>query len=325
MTTPSSLKLGSLELRTPFILAPLESVSDAPFRRLCWENGAGFTWTEMIRARGLVRNNRSTIDLIDCHDAEVPTGVQLIVAGERELEEALETIDSLARSSHPFFTNLRAVDLNFGCPSPEIIRIGAGPALLKRRGKLAAIFETLAAWKRRTSLNIGAVGAKIRLGINRMEQDQKVFLPVVDAANDTLDYLVIHARHARQLSTDEPSWSAIAEAKARAKIPIIGNGDVHSRADAERMFSETGCDGILIARGAIHSPWVFRELTGNGPGMPTVDELDHAEVRYFELAGKFGSKPKFLDWHREGFRRLRARTLGLPVRGSGVPQNQHMR
>jgi tRNA-dihydrouridine synthase len=319
-----SLRLGAISLASPFILSPMESVSDAAFRRLCWEQGAGFTWTEMIRARGIVRNNQSTLALIDSHDAAVPTGVQLFVVNEKELALALGRIEALAATTHPHFRNLRAVDLNFGCPSPEVIRVGGGPALLKRRAKLRAIFETLSAWKRRTSLPIGAVGAKIRLGLNRVEMDQKVYLPIIELANDTLDYLVVHARHARQRSRDPPTWSAIGEVKARAQIPVIGNGDVFSREDWERMQRETGADGAMIARGAIRSLWIFRALTGRGRPDPTRDEVDAAEARYEALASRLGSRPKFRQWHREGFRRIRARLAGQPVDGAAMPKNEHM-
>ena len=131
-----SLRLGTLTLASPFILSPMESVSDAAFRRLCWEQGAGFTWTEMIRARGIVRNNKSTLELVDSFDPEVPTGVQLFVVNEEELTAALARIEALADTTYPHFRNVTAVDLNFGCPSPEVIRVGAGPALLKRRAHL---------------------------------------------------------------------------------------------------------------------------------------------------------------------------------------------
>lgn len=318
------LRLGSLELQSPFILSPMESVSDAACRRLCWQQGAGFTWTEMIRARGIVRNNKSTLELIDSLDPEVPTGVQLFVANEKELAEALAKLDALAQTSHPHFRNLTAVDLNFGCPSPEVIRVGAGPALLKRRAKLRAIFEVLAGWKKATALPIGAVGAKIRLGLNRMEQDQKVYLPIVELANELLDYLVVHARHARQQSTEKPTWSAIAEVKARATVPVIGNGDVVTPDDWARLQRETHADGAMIARGAIRSPWVFRALNGKGPGEPSREELDAAEAEYAALADRFGSREKFREWHREGFRRMRARLEGKVPSGAAMPRNEHM-
>ena len=319
------MKLGSLELSSPFLLSPLESVSDAAFRRLCWSLGAGFTWTEMIQARGLVRNNKSTIDLIDSFDADVPTGVQLMVANEKELEAALEKLDTLAATTHPHFKNLRAVDLNFGCPSPEVIKVGAGPALLKRHHKLKAIFSVLRSWKQRTALPIGAVTAKVRLGLNRAEMDQKVVLPIVDLANELLDGLTVHARHAREESTTPAHWEAIAEVTQRATVPVIGNGDVVSVQAAQKLMSETGCDAVMIARGAIRSPWIFRELTGRGPGLPTLAELEAAESEWNRRATELQSKPKYFEWHREGFRRLRARLGGEALAGTGMPANEHMR
>lgn len=314
------LKLGQLELRNPFILAPMESVSDCAYRRVCWDRGASLTWTEMIRAKALARGNKSTAELIDTHDAEVPTGVQLMVANERELAEALKKLEQL-----PHAANISAVDLNFGCPSPEVIRTGAGPALLKRRAKLEVIFETMAAWKKTTSLRIGAVGAKIRLGLNRMEQDRKVYLPIVELANQHLDYLIIHARHARQDSTTPPIWAAIAEARQIATVPIIGNGDIVTADDWSRLQRETSADGALIARGAIKSPWVFRGLNGDGPGLPTTaSELDEAEAQYRDLAARWNTRPKFLEWHTEGFRRMRARLEGKATSGPSMPANEHM-
>lgn len=319
------MRLGALELASAYLLSPLESVSDAAFRRLCWSLGAGFTWTEMIRARGLVRNNKSTIDLIDSFDADVPTGVQLMVANEKELAEALAKLDALAASTHPHFKNLRAVDLNFGCPSPEVIRVGAGPALLKRHHKLRAIFEVLQAWKKTTALPIGAVTAKIRLGLNRAELDQQVFLPIVELANELLDGLTVHARHAREESTTPAHWEAFAEIRRRATVPIIGNGDVVSIEAARRVMEGFGCDGVMIARGAIRSPWIFRELTGRGAGLPTVAELDAAQNEWTRRATELGSKPKYFEWHAEGFRRLRARLSGAAASGPELPSNEHMR
>ena len=325
MTLPTSLRLGALELRSPFLVAPMESVSDAAYRHLVWHRGAGLTWTEMIRARGLVRNNKATIELIDTFEPDVLTGVQLMVANETELLGALQKIETLASSTHLHFQNIRAVDLNFGCPSPEVIRIGAGPALLKRKAKMRTILETFAGWKKTTPLKIGAITAKIRLGINRIEQDAKVYLPLVEIANDTLDGLIVHARHARQESTEAPRWEAIAEIKAKATIPIIGNGDVVSRADAERLHAVSGCDGFMIARGAIRSPWVFRELRGQGSGVGTLAEIDEAERTYDSFAARYGTKDKFRQWHSEGFRRMRARARGEALSGPVMPANEHMR
>jgi tRNA-dihydrouridine synthase len=253
----------------------------------------------------------------------VPTGLQLMVTSEAELQSALDIVEGLAATTHPHFKNLRAVDLNFGCPSPEIIQIGAGPAMLKRRAKLELIFAALHGWKKRTALPIGAVGAKIRLGLHGGEQAAKVFLPVVELANQFLDYITVHARHAREQSKDVPSWSAIRESKQKATIPVIGNGDVFGRTEWEKLFNKSHCDGALIARGAIRSPWIFRALKKAGPQEPGYDELGAAEKRYFEMAQQYGSKEKYVKWHTEGFARIRSRLEGGAVETS-LPKNAHL-
>jgi tRNA-dihydrouridine synthase B len=318
------VKLGALELKNPFILAPLESVSDAAFRRICFELGASLTFTEMIRARGIVRNNKSTLDLIDTVDAEVPTGLQLLVTGETELCACLEKLEQLAATSHPHFKNISVIDLNFGCPSPDVIRVGAGPALLKRVGKLEKIFDVLASFKRRGGLNVKAVGAKIRLGLNAQEKQNEIYLPIVDLANRFLDYLTVHARHARQSSESPADWQSLVAVRARATIPIVGNGDVLSPQDFARFKAISGCEAVLIARGAIASPFLFRALIDAAQSPKPVDsrEVDRLETRYLELARQFKPKEKFMLWHREGFARMRKRLEGISA-SEALPENSN--
>jgi tRNA-dihydrouridine synthase len=276
----------------------------------------------MVRARGLAKRNKATLDLVDTFDSKTLTGIQLLVTKPEELDAALEWLEELAATTHPHLKNLRAIDMNFGCPSPDVVQQGAGPALLKRRARLGAIFSALAAYKKRATLPIASVSAKIRLGLNQREQEHKVYLPVVEMANETLDHLVVHARHAQQRSRDLPTWAAIGEAKAHAKIPVVGNGDVRTRADAERMRRETGCDGFMIARAAIADPFVFRALRGQG-GAATVEEIDDAARHYREVAQRFHTKEKFVAFHAENFARMKAGREG----GGAVviPKNAHMR
>lgn len=324
VTLPTTFQTGGLELASPFVLSPMEGVSDVGFRALCFAQGAGITWTEMIRARGLKGRNKSTLDLVDTFDADTLTGIQLMVTGAQELLDAVNVLEELAATTHPHFKNIAQLDLNFGCPSPDIIRIGAGPALLKRRAKLRSIFEAQASIRKRAPLGIKSVSAKIRLGLHQGEQEHKVYLPVVEMANDTLDHLVIHARHAKQRSRDAPTWSAIGEAKALAKIPIVGNGDVKTRADAERMHAETKCDGFMIARAAIQSPWCFRALLAKGDALPTPDELRAARAAYDDAARKWSTKEKFRAFHAENFTRLASLGSGGPSVATAIPKNAHI-
>ena len=320
MSLPSAFTSGGLTLPSPFLLAPMEGVSDAGFRRLCAEAGAGFGYTEMVRARGLTKRNHSTLTLVDTVDADTPVGVQLLAVSDVELRATFEVLAELSRSTHPHFARIVAIDLNFGCPSQDIIRIGAGPALLKRRAKLRAIFEALADLKKRAVLpSVQSVSAKIRLGLNEQERAHKVYLPVVEMANDTLDHLVVHARHAKQRSRDAPSWSAIGEAKAHSKIPIVGNGDVFTREDALRMHQETGCDGFLIARAAIRDPCCFFALRGEAE--PTAaDKLARAEAAFARFAP---TRDKHRVFREELLVRMRAQAAGQRVEAR-IPDNAHL-
>jgi tRNA-dihydrouridine synthase B len=308
-----TFKSGSLECSSEFILAPMEGVSDVAFRSICKKSGAGFTYVEMLRARALAKRNNATLALVDTFDDDNPCGIQLLATNERELLDAVTAIFELPQAK-----NVVAIDLNFGCPSPDIIKIGAGPAMLKRRAKLRSIFEGMRALKARFP-QLKSVSAKIRLGLNAKEQEHKVYVPVVEMANDTLDHLTVHARHAGQKSRDAPTWSAIGEAKVHAKIPIIGNGDVFTRADALRMQSETHCDGFLIARAAIRDPWCFRELLGRAEKMPTRDEIESAAREVAEWHRRYPPRDKHRTFHADLWARLRSGSKDVVV-----PRNAHL-
>jgi tRNA-dihydrouridine synthase len=172
------------------MVSPMEGVSDGGFRNMCYRLGVGLTWTEMVRAAAVMKNNAATLDLIDTYSPPevTPTGVQLLVKSPVELINCLQKIEELAANGlRPHFNNIVAIDINLGCPSLDVIREGGnqyytncmyrlihysllmkgGPALLKRKKRLGEIFTTLSDWKKSTSLpNIGAVGCKIRLGLN---------------------------------------------------------------------------------------------------------------------------------------------------------------
>jgi len=325
------MRLGKLVLQSKALLSPLEGVSDVGFRKLCYENGAGITWTEMLRCDALLKKNKATLDLIDTHDPSTLTGIQLLAKSADELLGALNVIEKLAQSSHPHFQNIVAVDLNFGCPSSEVIREGAGPTLLKRRKRIGEIFGALTQWRDNNNLNnsirIGAVGAKIRLGLNQKEQiDHKVYMKVLEAACEfKLDYLVVHGRNAQQRSSEPATYEEIGAIKRQAlalgdaNIKIIANGDVCSKAKADAVMKLTGCDGVMIARHAILNPWVFRSFIEEGQeggqeaklaapssqaGIASTRVVQDAMDAY---SRKTPTKSKYSLFHAQNFSRLMAR------------------
>jgi len=336
------MKLGKLKLQSHALLAPLERVSDVGFRSLCYQLGAGITWTEMVRASSIAKGIDSTLALIDTYDERTLTGIQLLASTPKELKAALQRVEAFANgadgSQHRHFSNIRAIDLNFGCPSPDVIKSGAGPALLKRRKRMKELFEVLAEFKQSTeasgSMQIGAVGCKVRLGLNEKEKKANVVLPVIDCAAECgLDYVVVHARHAKQKSSDQPTWESIREAKehvAGSGMAVIGNGNVFCRAEADQLMQLSGCDGVMMARGAILNPWEFRQFRTDG-GLsgewPTQAEVEEAQVAYDRLCSLYPGKNKYRSFHSINFARLLDGVRDAASReplSARVPRNQHL-
>lgn len=335
------MKLGTLVLKGNALLSPLEGVSCVGFRSLCFQQGAALTFTEMVRAAAVARENAATLQLIDTYDENSLTGLQILAKSPKEMIDALTTVEKLSMEpAWKHFTNIKVIDLNFGCPSPEIIRIGAGPAMLKRQTRLLEMFKCLVEWKNSTNLAIGAVGCKIRLGLNSVEQDLKIYLKVIDAANFAqLDYVTVHARHAQQRSRDTPTWSCIQEIKSIATMPIIGNGDIFSLRDGRNMFEASGCDGYMLARAAIRNPWVFNDFArqqfhthGNQNDTciyeerwPTRSEVEDSRDKYLKLALQCGTKDKFVSFHRSNFARLHQAVLsGNKQLAVASPKTAHL-
>ena len=328
----SALKLpfrtGGLLLSSNHFLSPLEGVSCVGFRALCHKNGAALTFTEMIRAQAINRNNSATLDLIDTYDENTPTGIQLLAKSASELKTALLRLSSLSNDPQWYhFKNICAIDLNLGCPSPDVIREGAGPSLLKRKKVLSEMFEVMVEFKSmKENLGVKAVGCKIRLGLNSLEESHKVYLRVVEAANDAgLDWITVHARNARMRSSDQPHWDAIREVvdtvdglsttqnNTRNKILVIGNGDVKCLSSRSELYDASRCDGFMVARAAIRNPWIFNDFnkTDNSinkvseSSWPTLEQVDHATNEYSNMAIKYKTKSKFVSYHEKNFARLR--------------------
>lgn len=255
------LRIGPIAIDKAVVLAPMEDVSERPFRRLCRRHGADIVYTEFVSSEALIREAARTRDKILLAEDEHPVAIQLY--GNRE--EALVEATQLSLSMRPDF-----IDINWGCPVKKIAcKSGAGSGMLREPETLLRLTKAV------VDASPLPVTIKTRLGWD----DQSII--IVDLARRLEDIgvkaLTLHARTRNQMFKGEAVWEWIARVKQAVSIPVIGNGDVKEPADVLRMFDATGCDAVMIGRGAIGNPWIFsraKELlrTGRDPGPPSIDE-----------------------------------------------------
>ena len=262
------LIIGDLEFEYPFVLAPLAGITDRTMRSLCWQAGASLTYTEMVSAKGLWYGDRKTSELLTIGPEEGPVGYQLfghepvvLAHAVRQLEELdakagedAASIPGPPPKPWPGYENDRRpvlYDLNAGCPVPKIVRNGEGSALLQDPDLLHDCVAAMCAVSRKP------VTVKIRKGFRRDSNTAVESAKAAEAAGAAA--ITVHGRTREQYYEGQADWDVIAAVKAAVKIPVIGNGDVKTGADAMRMMEETGCDGVMIARGALGNPWIFRE------------------------------------------------------------------
>lgn len=265
-------RIGGFSLDLPFALAPLAGITDGPFRRLCREQGAGLTYTEMVSAKGLHYRNENTESLLAIGPEEGPVGIQLFGSDPALIARAAAQLRDRPNV---------LLDINMGCPVPKVVRNGEGSALLKNP-------ELAAACVRAAADSAGKpVTVKMRVGFSEEPFDYCGFAAAMEAAGCAA--IAVHARTREQYYSGKADWKKIARIKKTVSIPVIGNGDVFSARDALRMMEETGCDGVMIARGALGNPWIFREIRAlwegrTQEGRPSLQEIQQMLLRHLELA-----------------------------------------
>jgi nifR3 family TIM-barrel protein len=295
-----ALKIGPIEVDPPVVLAPMAGVTNGPFRRLCRSYGPGLYVTEMVSARALVERNRKTLGMVK-RDAGAPThSVQLSGVDPVVVGAAVRIAVEEYGADH--------VDLNMGCPVPKVTRLGAGAALPVHRMLFRNIIR--AAVK---AAGVVPVTVKMRKGV---DDGTLTYLEAgCTAADEGAAAVALHARTAEQLYSGAADWSAIAALKeAVTEIPVLGNGDVWAAPDAPRMMAETGCDGVVVGRGCLGRPWLFRDLAAafsgeQVPAPPALGEVvtvmrRHARLlvdhRGDELLGVTDFR-KHVGWYLTGY------------------------
>lgn len=298
--TPAALRIGPLVLDAPVVLAPMAGITNTAFRRLCREYGAGLYVSEMITTRALVERNATTMRLITHHESETPRSIQLYGVDPATTEAAVRLLVDEDRADH--------IDLNFGCPVPKVTRKGGGAALPWK----TELFREIVTRAARAAGDV-PLTVKMRKGI---DADHLTFLDAGRIAEDAgVAAVALHARTASEFYSGTADWSAIAALKqAVTSIPVLGNGDIWSGADAVRMMAETGCDGVVVGRGCLGRPWLFGDLAAafGAPGIRPDATLGfvagafrrHAEllVEFFDDEGR-GCRDirKHVAWYFKGY------------------------
>ena len=253
-------KIDNIEIEKPLLLAPMEDVTGLGFRKLCKELGADIVYTEFVNSDGLIRNNKKTAKKMDIREEERPVGIQIYGSEIDSMVEAAKMAEEM---------NPDVIDINAGCWVKKVVKRGAGSGLLKDPDYMEAMVAAIV-----SAVKI-PVTVKTRIG---WDADSIMICDIAKRLENVgAKQLTIHCRHSRQGHSGEPDWSYIPKIKEVVKIPVALNGGVFTAEDAKRAFDETGADGVMIARGAINHPWIFKEarhLIKTGQKLPELTAED---------------------------------------------------
>ena len=245
------MNIGNIELSAPLALAPMAGITDLPFRLICRRLGCGMTVSEMVSAKGLLYKNVKTTEMLRIDDGERPTAIQLFGSVPAELAEAARMVEA---------SGADMIDFNMGCPVPKIVNNGEGSALMKNP-QLA--HDIMAAMVKAVKI---PVTVKFRAGWDDANRNAVEIARAVEAAG--VSAVAVHGRTRQQFYEGKADWSIIADVKQAVKVPVFGNGDIFTVADGLRMLEQTGCDGLMIGRGADGNPWLFTALAAALSGEP---------------------------------------------------------
>ena len=291
------LKIGNVELENNLILAPMAGVTDLPFRLLCKEQGCGLMYTEMVSAKAILYKNRNTGPLMEVRPEEEPVALQLFGSDPEIVSDIAAQVEN---GPYAF------IDINMGCPVPKIVNNGEGSALMKNPKLVEEILTALVKKVKKP------VTVKFRKGFDDDHINAVEIARIAESCG--VSAVAVHGRTRAQFYSGKADWDIIRQVKEAVKIPVIGNGDIFTPEDAKRMLEETGCDGLMIARGAKGNPWIFSRTlhyleTGELLGPPDKEELKETILRHAQLQIQFKGEylglcemRKHLSWY----------TVGLP-------------
>ena len=290
------LKIGNVELKNRYILGPMAGVTDLPFRLLCKEQGAGLLCMEMVSAKAILYKNKNTESLLTIHPEELPVSLQLFGSDPKIMSEMAKRIEE-----RPF----AILDINMGCPVPKVVRNGEGSALMKEP-KL--VYDIVSAVVKAIDK---PVTVKIRKGFDDTCVNAVEIAKIIEEAGAAA--VAVHGRTREQYYSGKADWDIIRQVKEAVSIPVIGNGDVTSPQKAEELVRQTGCDGIMIGRGAQGNPWIFHQIlrwmeTGEEEKKPDLQEVKEMILRHGRLLTEYKGEytgvremRKHVAWYTSGY------------------------
>ena len=266
-----SIRIGNLELASPWLLAPMAGFTDAVMRTLCEEQGAALTYTEMVSAKGLYYGGSKTEELTYIPEDAGPTAIQIFGSEPEIMAYAARELDSLPD---------RVLDINMGCPVPKVVRNGDGSALMRDPGLVHDIVKAV------TAATGKPVTVKIRKGLE--EKTPNAVEVALAAQEGGASAVCVHGRFRSQYYSGEADRGIIKDVKDALSVPVIASGDVTDAASGMSMLEETGCDMVMIGRGALGNPWIFRELDAAWKGeeippRPSEEEKISMMIRHLEM------------------------------------------
>lgn len=293
-----TLQIGNVTLKNNLILGPMAGVTDLPFRLLCAEQGAGLLCMEMVSAKAILYNNKNTKAMLTIDEREHPVSLQLFGSDPQIMGDIAKRLED---EGVPF----DILDINMGCPVPKVVNNGEGSALMKNPLLAGQIIEAVAKSTSRP------VTVKIRKGFDEEHVNAPELAHIAQESGAAA--IAVHGRTREQYYSGKADWTVIRKVKETVTIPVIGNGDILTAADAIRMKEETGCDGFMIARGAQGNPWIFKQIlheweTGEPLAKPSAAEMAEMMLRHARMQISFKGEyvgiremRKHAAWYTAGY------------------------